>query len=279
MKKVFSGIFFTLVLIIPFLTVFAANIQIQIDGVAVASDVAPEMKNNRTMVPLRVISGNLGATVKWSDSVVTLVKNDMEIHLDLNKGLAIKNGKSISLDAKPYIKNNRTMVPIRFIAESFGSEVNYENGIVTINTNSFIIDNRVVKGLLKENQNVIGSTVYQLKATTYIKDIYQTYIENKGKETDAPHYSKYDFSIPGTYYKTMKHQFVDENNQVVQQFEVYWLYDQFPAELLEGYPEFLLYDVTNNRWYVFNENAVQAIEQIMQKAQNNGLVELVSTKL
>ena len=39
---------------------YAADFQIKVDGVTIASDVNPEVKSNRTMVPLRVISENLG---------------------------------------------------------------------------------------------------------------------------------------------------------------------------------------------------------------------------
>jgi hypothetical protein len=64
-KKFYSGIFFALMLIIAVSPTYAANIQIKVDGVAVASDMAPETRNNSTMVPLRVISENLGAKVNW----------------------------------------------------------------------------------------------------------------------------------------------------------------------------------------------------------------------
>ncbi|MGE7946252.1 copper amine oxidase N-terminal domain-containing protein [Lysinibacillus sp. NPDC093688] len=81
MKKVLSGAFLALILIITSVPTYAAkpNIQIKVGGNTVASDVNPEIKNNRTMVPLRVISENLGATVNWSDSQVTLTKNDMRV--------------------------------------------------------------------------------------------------------------------------------------------------------------------------------------------------------
>lgn len=285
MKKILAGILLTLILLIPSLTVSAANIQIKIDGVAIASDVAPEIKNNRTMIPIRVISENLGATVEWSNPIVTVTKNEIEIKLNINDGSTTKNGKSVLLDSKPYAKNNRTMVPLRFIAEAFGCEVNYQNGVVTIVTEPLKIRDQVVKGLQQENRNIASSTVFELKANSYIKDIYQIYLANKGDEVEAPLYSRYgyDVSTPGTYVQTMHHDFVDQNNKVLQGFEIAWLYNSkyepFPAELLEGLPEYLLYDVTNNQWYIFNENAAKSIEQILQKAQNNNLLEVIRSSL
>ena len=67
MKKILSGIILILILIIPVLPVDASSIQIKVDGVNIASDVEPEIRNNRTMVPLRVISEHLGAHFNWSD--------------------------------------------------------------------------------------------------------------------------------------------------------------------------------------------------------------------
>lgn len=279
MRKIFLGILISFVLFVPQMMAFAANVEMKIDGVRIASDVSPEIINNRTMVPLRVISENLGATVEWENSLVTMTKDDMEIVINVKTSVVTKNGEFIALDAKPYIKNDCTMVPIRFIAESFGSHVNYKNGVVTIETHPLMINNQVVKGLQKQTENVLGSTIYQLEANSYIKDIYQMYVENKGEKTNTPHYAKYDFSIPGTYYKIIDHKFINTDDQVLQHFAVYQLYDQFSAELLEGYANYLLHDVTTNEWYIFDDNTVNSLENMIQKARSNDLFDLISTNL
>ncbi len=70
MKKALFGLFLAIFLFVSSSSSFtyAADMQIKVDGVAVSSDVKPEIKNKRTMVPLRVISESLGATVEWSNS-------------------------------------------------------------------------------------------------------------------------------------------------------------------------------------------------------------------
>ncbi|MGI6066262.1 MAG: stalk domain-containing protein [Bacillota bacterium] len=136
MKNFLLGICLLLILIYTALPAYAANIQIEVDGIAIASDVAPEMKNSRTMVPLRVISENLGTVVNWSNSEVTLSNRDVKVLLKLNNAEAVKNGKTLLLDVKPYLKNNRIMVPLRFLAEAFSYEVNYKNFVVTVDTKS-----------------------------------------------------------------------------------------------------------------------------------------------
>ncbi|MEG0440446.1 MAG: copper amine oxidase N-terminal domain-containing protein, partial [Solibacillus sp.] len=102
MKKLFLGMFLALILILTSSPTYAATTQIKVDGVTIVSDVNPESKSNRTMVPLRVISENLGANVKWSDSQVTLTKKDMKVILKLNSNKVVKNGKTELLDVKPY---------------------------------------------------------------------------------------------------------------------------------------------------------------------------------
>lgn len=117
---------------------------------AITSDVKPEMKNKRAMVPLRVISESLGASVEWSDSEVILAKSEMKVKLAVNRSIAEKNGKKMLLDVKPYTKNNRIYVPLRFIAEAFGCNVNYSNFAVTVDTKPLFINGVQVKALQQE---------------------------------------------------------------------------------------------------------------------------------
>ena len=94
MKKAFFAEFLAIFLFISSSTIYAAENQIIVDSVAIASDVKTEIKNKRTMVPVRVISENLGASVKWSNSEVILAKSDMKVIQTLNSSTAEKNGEN-----------------------------------------------------------------------------------------------------------------------------------------------------------------------------------------
>lgn len=198
MKKVFSGVFLALILIITSSTTYAADtdIKIKVDGFAIASDVKPETKNNRTMVPLRVISENLGAKVHWSNSEITLTKSNMEVTLKLNSSTAVINGKTVLLDVKPYIKNDRTIVPLRFISETFGCKVNYKNSIVTVDTEPLVIDGIKVKALQQEYHMTMGGVVQQINGNAYNEAIYNIFVENKDSKVEAPA----DYSWQSHYY-------------------------------------------------------------------------------
>ena len=100
------------------------------------------------MVPLRVISENLGAKVHWSDGQVILTQSEMKVSLKLNSSKATVNGKTVLLDAKPYLKNGRTIVPLRFLAETFGCKVQYDHLTISIDTEPLMIKGVEVKALL-----------------------------------------------------------------------------------------------------------------------------------
>ena len=259
MKKVFSGIFLALILIITSSPTYAADIQIKIDGVTIVSDVNPESKSNRTMVPLRVISENLGANVNWAESQITLTKNNMKVILKLNSNKVVKNGKTELIDVKPYMKNDRTFVPMRFIAETFGSNVNYKNGIVTVDTKPLVIDGVKVKALQHEYHMTMGGVVQQIKGNGYNEAIYNIFIKNKGSKIEPPSDYTWTFhhTTIGGYYKGGQYDFLDQEGNSVERFDIYSLVRGFD-EKLPSQPQTLIHVPTENQWYLFSDPARQA---------------------
>ncbi len=271
MKKIISSIFLVLVLILTSSPSYAATIQIKVDGVTIATDAHPEVKNNRTMVPLRVISENLGAQVHWSNSQVTLTKNDMKVILKLNSNKVVKNGKTELLDVKPYMKNNRTLVPMRFIAETFGNIVDYKNGTVSIGTKPFTIDGVIVSALQHEYHLVMGGVVEQSNGNGYNESIYNTFIEKKGSKVKAPANYTWDFHnvSAGDYYKNAQYDFLDQEGNSIKRFDLYSLRGS-------GHLEVLVHEPTENQWYLFSEPAQQSIYQLFNRATENGFVTVIS---
>jgi hypothetical protein len=88
----------------------------------------PYLKNNTTMVPLRVITASYGANVSWESKTktVTIKYGSKTIQLKIGNRQAYVNGKATLLAVAPEIKNNLTMVPIRFVAETLGTVVTYD---------------------------------------------------------------------------------------------------------------------------------------------------------
>ena len=96
-------------------------------------------KTQRTMVPIRIISENMGYKVDWNEDMpnkVWISDSKTKIEIEIGSTTAIVNGKVVPIDVqngkpvdtKSVVIKNRTYVPIRFISEAMGAEVRYERG-------------------------------------------------------------------------------------------------------------------------------------------------------
>ena len=99
--------------------------------ITINSFVKPYQINGTTMVPLRVITENLGAFVNYdSDSKTITITNDsnnIEIIMKLNSKDVQLNGMQQLLSNAPETKNNTTMVPLRFISENLNCKVDFDS--------------------------------------------------------------------------------------------------------------------------------------------------------
>lgn len=99
--------------------------------------VPPLIQNGTTLVPLRIVSENLEASVEWEskNKRITIEQGNNTIVLTIGSSQALVNGQSQSLLLAPQIINGTTMVPIRFISEQLGAEVNWNSStkLITIN--------------------------------------------------------------------------------------------------------------------------------------------------
>lgn len=91
-------------------------------------DQKPILQNNRTLVPIRPIAESLGFDVDWNEETRTVLikKGDDQVRLVVSQKIARKNGETVQLDVPAQIVNQRTMVPVRFIAEALEYEVNWD---------------------------------------------------------------------------------------------------------------------------------------------------------
>lgn len=107
---------------------------VSVNGKATSIDAAPEIVAGRTFVPIRFISESFGATVDWLAETqgITITLGDHTIGLQIGNATAVIDGNIDSLPAAPYIKNGRTMVPLRVISEAFGGDVVWDPAARTI---------------------------------------------------------------------------------------------------------------------------------------------------
>ena len=100
---------------------------VNVDNEAVIYDAAPVIRNDRTLVPIRIITEALGGKVDWNGATkeVTLSINDKEIKMTIGKTLE-KYGVA------PVIIDGRTFVPVRFVADELGAEVAWDEATKTV---------------------------------------------------------------------------------------------------------------------------------------------------
>lgn len=130
-------------------TAFAEPIKVLINNQPLVVPVSPVIQDGRTLVPLRAIFEALGADVAWDGNTrtVTGARDDTTIKLQIDNKIATINGIPVELDVPARIINDSTLVPVRFIAESLGADVDWhqESQSVIISSDYKIKTYRVVR--------------------------------------------------------------------------------------------------------------------------------------
>lgn len=160
----------------------AEEIKVNVNGELVKFDVQPTIIDGRTLVPVRTIFEKLGLEVGWDDETRTVIgkNNGMEIKLPVGNKKATKNGLEIELDVPSSIIEGRTLVPVRFIAESLGAEVDWDEETKTV-----IISENILKKKLDEkvtfNYDIKVFTIYSfMNYTGYDVENNKAYHEIRG---------------------------------------------------------------------------------------------------
>ncbi|MGD9566749.1 MAG: glucosaminidase domain-containing protein [Sedimentibacter sp.] len=108
-------------------------IKLIVDGKAISAEPEAFIKNDRTLVPLRVIAEELGADVQWDNDnrKVHISKEEMHVALTIDSYLieyTVDNETKYNLsDVAPLIKDDRTFVPIRLVSNALGVGIDWDN--------------------------------------------------------------------------------------------------------------------------------------------------------
>lgn len=120
--------------------VFAQSIELlfhvneltySINGTEYKMDANPILQENRVFLPIRFVVDPVGAFLSWEghERKVTIKLGKLDMELWIDNPVAKLNGTEIPIDTNPkvvpFILNGRTMLPIRFIAENLGAQVDW----------------------------------------------------------------------------------------------------------------------------------------------------------
>lgn len=90
--------------------------------------VAPQIISGRLLIPAREYLEAMGATIAWDGSArrVTVVAGERVVLFTIGEKEAMVNSQPVLLDVPPVIYSERTLVPLRFLAEALGAAVHYD---------------------------------------------------------------------------------------------------------------------------------------------------------
>jgi hypothetical protein len=102
--------------------------------IAIKLDVPPVIRDGNAFIPLRAVSESFGAAVDWDEDTMTATVSTEygTIECTIGNSVAYLNGEPVMLEKTPELIAERTFVPLRFLAESIGLEVVWNDSTKTI---------------------------------------------------------------------------------------------------------------------------------------------------
>ncbi len=110
------------------------TVRVFVDGQMVRFDQPPIVVGARVLVPLRGIFERLGATVEWEAATQTVIAihGSTVVELVIGQRSARVNDRIVPLDVPAMVVRGRTLVPLRFVSEAMGAEVQYQEATRTV---------------------------------------------------------------------------------------------------------------------------------------------------
>lgn len=111
-----------------------APVRVLLNGRPLNFDVPPVVEGGRTLVPFRAIGEALGVTVHWDNArrLVRAERGSLVVELKIGSRTASVGGSTVPLDVPAVVRQNRTLVPLRFFSQAFGARVGWDNATRTV---------------------------------------------------------------------------------------------------------------------------------------------------
>jgi hypothetical protein len=123
-----------LFLVFPAAVPAQGAVRVFVDGDQVTFDQPPVTIGGRVLVPLRGIFEKMGATVVWVPATRTVraQRGTTSVELQIGSRNASVDGRTVMLDVPAQIVGGRTLVPLRFVSEALGAQVDYNAATRTV---------------------------------------------------------------------------------------------------------------------------------------------------
>lgn len=146
--------------------------SLKVNGETLNCEVPPIVFDGYSVVPARDVFEFLGAKVEWvAETQKVIVKYEgTTIEVFIDKKTVRENGKTAIMPISPKLINGKTMIPVRYIAEALGFDVDFDS-----NTDTIIINTKKEsKPVVPEVSNPSATPTYDIRLSTY------SYSEDKG---------------------------------------------------------------------------------------------------
>lgn len=183
-----------------------ADITVKVNDRTIVMDSSPYISENNTLVPIRFIAEALGCDVSWDseEKKAQISDNETNIVLFAESNTAYVNNEKKTLGTKVSVKNNRTYVPLRFVAENMGADVHWdeENQSAIIYKGDIKVDlaydedelywlakiiHAEARGEVYEGKVAVGNVVLNRVADDYFPDtIYSVIFDRKNGVQFSP---------------------------------------------------------------------------------------------
>ncbi|MCD8181524.1 MAG: aldo/keto reductase [Firmicutes bacterium] len=144
----------------------------------------PVIVDGRTLLPVRAVAEAMGGAVEWDAETQTaiLAKGDTIILLMIDSETAFLNETAYTLDCAPIIQNERTMLPIRFIAESFGYDVEWDGDTQIVTLTLADDAEKSDAAVITDTEEASGSIVVYFSQTRTTKPLAEKIAELTGSD-------------------------------------------------------------------------------------------------
>lgn len=179
----FKNIFVNLALIAVLSTnVFAYDgVNLNINGKDITSEVAPQLINERTMVPVRAILEEIGAKVSWNEETKTITaeKGNTKFSVTLGDDFYTVDGNVVAMDTRAVVVKNRLLVPARYVAQAFGLKVEWNNDDKTVYISDGSVTTEETTETTTEKIDDTEITNIQKKACNVMAEVIDKYTVGK----------------------------------------------------------------------------------------------------
>ncbi|HIW57741.1 MAG TPA: copper amine oxidase N-terminal domain-containing protein, partial [Firmicutes bacterium] len=123
------------------------NVYVRLNDKILGFDQPPVTENDRTLVPMRFLFEQMGAEVTWDDATQTAtatvpvtteeeiqtfgLAEEKSVTFSVDNTTATVNGSVATMDVPARLINDKTMVPLRFLSENLGFNVQWDEATRT----------------------------------------------------------------------------------------------------------------------------------------------------